>query len=89
MKNEDILKQIESVSHNIKWRDLEKYFKQNNYEVIQTKKGYKVNIKQSVWCLHLEHRISNELKHGIIRNLRKVLIKEKILKLDDCKIKSN
>lgn len=80
MKNEDILEQIKNVSHNIKWRDLEKFLNENNYRIKKTKNGYKVNIKKSVWCLHLEHRISNELKHGIIRNLRRVLIKEKIIK---------
>ncbi len=78
-KTEDILKHISNVSHNLKWRDIEQLCKDKDFTIRPTRKGFKVNIGKSVWCMHPEHRISNELKHGIIRNLRKVLIKEGIL----------
>lgn len=79
MEVKDILQKVSDVDHNLKWRDIEYLCKQKNFVIKPTRKGYKVNIHESVWCLHLEHRTSNELKHGIIRNLRRVLIKEKVL----------
>ena len=79
MEVEDILQKISKVDHNLKWKDIVQLCEHKNFTIKTTKKGYKVNINKSVWCMHLERRISNELKHGIIRNLRKVLIKEKIL----------
>jgi hypothetical protein len=79
-RSDEILDKIVNVSNTLRWVDIEYLCNQNNFIIKPTKKnGYKVYINKSVWCLHLEHRTSNELKHGIIRNLRKVLIKEKII----------
>lgn len=73
------LEQISNVSKNLKWKDIEKLCKEKAYTIIPSKKGYKVYIGTSVWSVHLEHRTSDELKYGIIRELRKILIKEKVL----------
>lgn len=73
------LEQISNVSKNLKWKDIEKFCKEKAYTIISSKKGYKVYIGSSVWSVHLEHRTSDELKYGIIRELRKILIKEKVL----------
>jgi len=73
------LNQINNVSKNLKWRDIEKFCKEKGYTILDSKKGYKVYIGSSVWSVHLEHRTSDELKYGIIRELRKILIKEKVL----------
>lgn len=78
-KAEEIIKEISNVSNNLKWKDIEHFCWQKGFPVEMSKKGYKVYINNSVWSVHLEHRTSNELKYGIIRELRKVLIKEKIL----------
>ena len=79
MSNEEILQAVDNVSHNLHWRDIERLCRYYDWKVVNTRRGYKVYINSSVWCLHLEHRTSNQLKHGIIRNFRKVLKKEKIL----------
>jgi hypothetical protein len=78
-KIEDIIDSISNVSNNLKWKEIEVFCKQKGFPVETSKKGYKVYINNSVWSVHLEHRTSNELKHGIIRELRKILIKENIL----------
>jgi len=73
------LQQIKDVSNTLQWRDIERFCKENNFEIKNSKKGYKVRIRNSIWCLHLEHRTSDKLKFGIIRELRRILIKEKII----------
>ena len=73
------LEEISNVSKNLKWKDIEKFCKERNYPITPSKKGYKVYIGSSVWSVHLEHRTSEQLKFGIIRELRKVLVKEKVL----------
>ena len=79
MTSLEILTHIKNVSHNLKWKDIECLCNEKGFVVKPSKKGYKVSVGSSVWSVHIEHRISNELKHGIIREFRKVLIKEKIL----------
>lgn len=74
----DIKTSIDKMCHNLKWKDIEFFCKQNDFSIKPSKKGYKVYIKSSVWSVHLEHRTSNELKAGIIRELKKILIKEKV-----------
>jgi len=78
-KIDDIIKDISNVSNNLKWKDIENFCTQKGFIISPSKKGYKVYIKDSVWSVHLEHRTSNELKYGIIRELRKILIKEKVI----------
>lgn len=75
------IEKIKQVSNTIRWNEIERYCRQNNFEIKQSKKGYKVRIHNSIWCLHLEHSTSDKLKFGIIRNLRKILVKEKIINL--------
>ena len=75
----NIMGDISRVSHTLKWKDIENLCRYHNFNVSPSKKGYKVNIGSSVWCVHLEHRHSDELKHGIIRELKKILVKENIL----------
>lgn len=79
MKSDEVLNNIKNVSHNLKWRDIETLCIAKGFQIKTSKKGYKVSVGQSVWSVHIEHRISNELKHGIIREFRKVLVKEKII----------
>lgn len=79
MTSLEVLTHIKNVSHNLRWKDIECLCAEKGFVVKQSKKGYKVGVGSSVWSVHIEHRISNELKHGIIREFRKVLIKEKIL----------
>jgi len=79
MKSDEVLNNIKNVSHNLRWKDIEGFCSEKGYQIKPSKKGYKVYVGQSVWSVHIEHRISNELKHGIIREFRKVLIKEKVL----------
>lgn len=74
-----ILQEINNVSKNIKWSEIEKFYNTNNFNIKRSKKGYKVYIKHSVWSVHIEHRTSEKLKYGIIRELKKILIKEKLL----------
>ncbi len=74
-----IISQIKEVSNTLKWKDIEKLCKENNFQINPSKKGYKVRIKNSVWSVHIEHRTSDKLKFGIIRELRKILIKEGLL----------
>ena len=75
----EVLAQVKDVSHNLKWRDIENLCVEKGFKIKPSKRGYKVSVGKSVWSVHIEHRISNELKHGIIREFRKVLIKEKFL----------
>lgn len=77
---QDITSDIQNVSNNLRWNDIEYFCKQYNFEIKPSRKGYKVYVNNSIWCLHLEHRTSNKLKFGIIREFRKVLIKENIIK---------
>lgn len=77
---ENIESAILAVSNKLKWKDIELWCNHYTYNIQASKKGYKVYIKSSVWSVHLEHRISDELKFGIIRELRKILIKEQIIK---------
>jgi hypothetical protein len=79
MSTDEILNHIKKVSPNLRWRDIESLCSNKGFEIKPSKKGYKVYVGSSVWSMHLEHRTSNELKHGIIREFRKVLIKEKII----------
>ncbi len=76
MKAEEIENAIKATSHNLKWRQIENYCSQKGYRIAISKKGYKVYVGSSCWSVHLEHRTSNELKHGIIKEFKKVLIKE-------------
>lgn len=76
---DNILEDISNVSHNLRWKDIEHFCNQKGFPISNSKKGHKVRIGNSIWCMHLDHRTSNELKHGIIRELRKILIKEKII----------
>lgn len=75
----EFLEQVKRVTNNIKWRDVERFCNSNNYRIVTSKKGYKVYINNSIWSVHLEHRTSDELKFGIIRELKKILVKEGIL----------
>jgi poly-D-alanine transfer protein DltD len=77
VKTEEILKAISNVSNYLSWKDIENLANEKGWKIIQTKNGYKVYINSSVWCLHLERK--QQIKHGIVRNLRKVLIKEQII----------
>lgn len=78
-----IIEEIANVSSNLKWKEIEAFCRQNNYEITRSKKGHKVRIHNSIWCLHLEHgkRSSSKLKFGIVRELRRILIKENVIKL--------
>ncbi len=79
-KTEDILKEIKNVSPSLKWKDIEQLCTDKGFIIKSTSKnGQKVYIGTSVWCMHPERGKSITLKHGIIRNLRKVLIKEGML----------
>ena len=75
----DTLEKIRNVSNTLKWKDIERLCFEHEWDIVQSKKGYKVYINNSVWSVHIEHRISDELKFGIIRELKKILIKENIL----------
>jgi len=77
MTIDDILKNISQVSNTLTVRDIKRLCSVNNWKMINTSKGNKIYINNSVWCFHLEKR--QQLKHGMIRNLRKVLIKENII----------
>lgn len=77
MTTDEILKAISNVDNNLTMRDIEKLCNMYNWKIINSRKGNKIYINSSVWCFHQERK--KELKHGIIRNLRKVLIKEKII----------
>jgi len=77
----EILQEIEKISYNLKWRDIERLARINNWRIVCNKAKYKVYINNSVWTVHIERRTANELKHGIIRELKKILIKENILKI--------
>lgn len=77
---ENIDNSILSVSNKLKWKDIELWCNHYSFKIQPSKKGYKVYIKNSVWSVHLEHRISDELKFGIIRELRKIVLKEQIIK---------
>ena len=79
MEVEEILSQVKRNTNNLKWKDIEFLCSKRNWPIKDSKKGYKVYINHSVWTVHLEHRTSNELKWGIIKELKKILIKEKIL----------
>jgi hypothetical protein len=79
MTTQEILNYISDVSNTLRWSDIEQLCSELNFNIKRSKKGYKVYIKQSVWSVHLEHRTSDKLKFGIIRELRKVLKKENIL----------
>jgi len=78
-----IIDEISKVSSNLTWKEVEGFCRDNNYPIKRSKKGLKVRINNSIWCLHLEHgrRSGNVLKFGIVRELRRVLIKEKIITL--------
>lgn len=76
----EVLSEIKNVSNTLKWKDIENLCNKNNFKIVTSKKGYKVYIGKSVWSVHIEHRTSDKLKFGIIRELRKILIKENILK---------
>ena len=79
----NIFEEIQNVSGNLKWKEIENFCRENNFPISRSKSGYKVRIKDSVWCLHLEHGArTNKLKFGIVRELRRILIKEKILILN-------
>jgi hypothetical protein len=77
MTTEEILEAVSNVSNTLTIRDIQKLCTAYDWRMINSRKGFKVYIKNSVWCFHLERR--QQLKHGIIRNLRKVLIKEQII----------
>lgn len=77
MTNEEILNAISNVSNTLTWRDIGQLCSSYNWKIINSRRGNKVYIGNSVWCLHLERK--QQIKHGIVRNLRKVLIKEKII----------
>jgi hypothetical protein len=76
---DQILDKINNVSNTLSWRDIERFCKKNDFAIFRTKNGFKVKIKTSTWFVHLEHRTSDKLKFGIIRELRKILMKEKYL----------
>ncbi len=73
------IQKIKEVSNTLRWNDIERYCRENNFDISRSKKGYKVRIHNSIWCLHLEHRKSDKLKFGIIREFRRILIKEKVI----------
>lgn len=73
------LENIIRISNTLTWRDIERFCKENSFTISDSKKGYKVRIKNSVWSVHIEHRSADKLKFGIIRELRKILIKESII----------
>ena len=73
------LDRIREVSNTLRWKDIEGLCKEYNFNIVTSKKGYKVRIGDSVWSVHIEHRTSDKLKFGIIRELRKILVKEKII----------
>lgn len=75
----EVLSEIKNVSNTLKWKDIENLCNKSNFKIVTSKKGYKVYIGKSVWSVHIEHRTSDKLKFGIIRELRKILIKENIL----------
>ena len=75
----EVLSEIKNVSNTLKWKDIESLCNKNSFKIVTSKKGYKVYIGKSVWSVHIEHRTSDKLKFGIIRELRKILIKENIL----------
>lgn len=82
MKTKQVLEEIKNVSNTLRWKDIESLCNEKEYKISQSKKGYKVYIGRSVWSVHIEHRTSDKLKFGIIRELRKILIKENIIKND-------
>jgi len=77
MTTEEILKNISDVSNTLTIRDIKKLCSVYGWKMINSKKGNKIYINNSVWCFHLERR--QQLKHGIIRELKKILIKEQII----------
>jgi len=70
------VEQIKRVSNTLKWNDVERFCRERGYEIKRSKKGYKISVGSSVCCVHLEHRTSDKLKFGIIKQFKKVLEKE-------------
>jgi len=78
MEANEIIKKIDNVSNNLKWREIERVCSYLNYKIKRSKKGYKVYLQNNVWSVHLGHK-STELLYGSVREFKKLLIKEGVI----------
>jgi hypothetical protein len=79
LKNKHIktLGKIANVENDIPWSDIESLLDKLGCTITNGEGSrMKVNIGESVWTVHLGE---DKLKFGITRELKKILVKEKIL----------